>query len=796
MAAATRPGSGRAREKAADPSRKRVPRLRRAPRDPALTPPGLRLPTLPDTPSKGNRHRAAHPVFRAPGSAALTKPDDEVTSPAGIYLTRLPNMSAENSQSPVGPSPLHSPTTSQQSTQTFSSEEEDAEEEKESPKEEPSFSKEDEFLGENGYVENYPEEDEYLQEAQFLTAEGYLYARDYLYKNQYLKWREYLQKEVGSNGQDYWYENDYPESRENLQEEVASKEQDYWYENDYPESRENLQEEVASKEQDYLYENDYLQRGKPQAAAPGHRAPAGRPSTTLRQPPSPDTKWPPSPGRGRPQPVLMTAPALCSTGPLVPHDTPQGAGNVDCQGRHDGHAGPVASTSQATGTSQATTLFAVPTPASESTSEPYYDLVPLASFTKDGREFVIWKDKSTQTEWLYKTNVYVITEMPGEENEELTAVKPGSGEGLQDSRVNEPADMLDSLVNEPADMLEVDDIDLLNPKVVDMPTITYHFGSQSSEVEEPEKQEVKKPRHVVRRKKKLEIDTEWIKDKIEVHQGDAKLDLYPNKDIFQILFPDGSGQIYYPSRNLALLILSSAESKFTYIILEDSKEMQMQALVNNSGHATFHDDNREIWLSLSPNLGYYFAKDQAQKAWNWWNLSDHVHAPPIRPISLRINQYIEVQIRSQDKITFCFTHQKQHIYLNLGTKYKGALGSVCRRLQTKAEVAQIRFSGAQVDVGSWPGMADSLSAVFVTPDMLSEMKSQVALEVDAGPWVRKIRVLLGKMSRVVNFLTISELENFLEATGILLIDNTSLTEKFRSRVEVATTLVPGSFSSY
>ncbi|ELK10049.1 hypothetical protein PAL_GLEAN10015300 [Pteropus alecto] len=311
-------------------------------------------------------------------------------------------MSAENSQAPVGPSPLHSPTTSQQSTQTFSSEEEDAEGEKESPKEEPSFSKEDEFLGENGYLENYAEEDEYLQEAQFLTAEGYLYARDYLYKNQYLKWREYLQKEVGSNEQDYWYENDYPESRENLPKEVASNGQDYWYENDYPESTENLQEEVASKEQDYLYENDYPQR------------------------------------------------------------------------------------------------------------------------------------------------------------------------------------------------------DLLNPKVVDMPTITYHFGSQSSDVEEPEKQEVKKPRHVVRRKKKLEIDTEWIKDKIE----------------------------------------------------------------------------------------------------------------------------------------------------------------------------------------------------FVTPDMLSEMKSQVALEVDAGPWVRKIRVLLGKMSRVVNFLTISELENFLEASGILLIDNPSLSEKFRSRVEAATTLVPGSFSSY
>lgn len=75
-------------------------------------------------------------------------------------------------------------------------------------------------------------------------------------------------------------------------------------------------------------------------------------------------------------------------------------------------------------------------------------------------------------------------------------------------------------------------------------------------------------------------------------------------------------------------------------------------------------------LSLSPNLGYYFAKHQAQKAWNWWNLSNHVHAPPIRPISLRINQYIKVQVRSQDKISFYFTHQKNHVCLNLGTKYK------------------------------------------------------------------------------------------------------------------------------
>lgn len=75
-------------------------------------------------------------------------------------------------------------------------------------------------------------------------------------------------------------------------------------------------------------------------------------------------------------------------------------------------------------------------------------------------------------------------------------------------------------------------------------------------------------------------------------------------------------------------------------------------------------------LSLSQNLGYYFAKDEYQKAWNWWDLSLHVHAPPIQPISLKINRYVEVQIKSQDKIIFHFTHREKRVCLNLGTKFK------------------------------------------------------------------------------------------------------------------------------
>lgn len=46
-----------------------------------------------------------------------------------------------------------------------------------------------------------------------------------------------------------------------------------------------------------------------------------------------------------------------------------------------------------------------------------------------------------------------------------------------------------------------------------------------------------------------------------------------------------------------MLILSTKERKFTYeyIVLEDGKKGCVRALINNTGHATFYNENREIW---------------------------------------------------------------------------------------------------------------------------------------------------------------------------------------------------------
>ncbi|XP_021083341.1 glutamate-rich protein 6B isoform X2 [Mesocricetus auratus] len=257
----------------------------------------------------------------------------------------------------------------------------------------------------------------------------------------------------------------------------------------------------------------------------------------------------------------------------------------------------------------------------------------------------------------------------------------------------------------------------------EMPETTTTVTYLLSTLIRPEKPDTEKIlRHSSTLRKKLKLDTEWTQAKMKAHRGDGKLIAYHSGKNFHILFPNGTGQIYYPSGNLALLIACNGLTKATYIVLEDSTEKKVRGLVTNSGHATFYNEDGGIWLSLSKLLGYYFPKDKHQKAWNWWNLRFHVHAPPIMSITLKLNKYIHVQIRSQDKVIFCFFAPKQKkICLNMGTKFK-----------------------------------------FVNLKLLQAMKKKTVLETGPGPTSWKIQALLGKISRSLNFLTLPDLEHFTE----------------------------------
>lgn len=46
------------------------------------------------------------------------------------------------------------------------------------------------------------------------------------------------------------------------------------------------------------------------------------------------------------------------------------------------------------------------------------------------------------------------------------------------------------------------------------------------------------------------------------------------------------------------------------------------------------------------------------------------------------------------------------------------------------------------------------------------MKKAAILEVEVGATARKVHVLLGEMSKILRFLTVSDLEDFLGATKV------------------------------
>lgn len=111
-------------------------------------------------------------------------------------------MSAEANQPSGGSSPLRSPTTFQQFTQTVSSEEEASEAEEESSQEESPLLK----------GEEYPEEDEYLEKETRLNG------KEYLCEQETLKEKEDLQKEESPEGKDYLTEEESLERGECLEE--------------------------------------------------------------------------------------------------------------------------------------------------------------------------------------------------------------------------------------------------------------------------------------------------------------------------------------------------------------------------------------------------------------------------------------------------------------------------------------------------------------------------------------------------------------------------------------------------
>ncbi|XP_072618639.1 glutamate-rich protein 6B [Vulpes vulpes] len=634
-------------------------------------------------------------------------------------------MSAENNPSSRETSPPYEPSTSQYSTQTLSSEEEDKEEDENSERKSLS-----------------PEHNEYLEDGEYLEEEILLEEDEYLEEEKFLE------------GNTYLYESEYLKERKHLQEKKLLEEKEFLLEK-------YLEDEFKSMSS-YQTLPHLTTRSVVTGPSKGTTLSAVPPSTSelpyesLYSDSTPSTSYVQRDGD-------LLAWQNQSTQTEWIYETPTKS-RLKAQ-----EISRISLSSLKSGSE----VYAIPDTSHEEenvldfvTKESFWDDLlnePIDSLEAEGLDDKLF---SSSYQAVFRT---MLKEMAARKELEEDIDVPLTGILESETRRKLGILLKKNFGNYRETILWImkKREHLLNARTTNTSTFTLQLWNQPPQIRAAVT-EVKKSRPVVvRPKKKVEIDTEWIQSTIkvsmavqwcfyfvhhalnrdseplctfyklifssQVHAHDGKLILYPSETVFQVLLPDGSGQIHYPSGRLAMLILSTKDREYTYIILDDSEERYVRALINNCGHATFYDENGEIWLSMSQNLGYYFPKGKHQKAWNWWNLTLHVHAPPVQSISLKINRYIKVQIRSQDKIAFCFRHQKKHVCLNLGTKYK-----------------------------------------FIMPEVLSEMRQKAILEVECGSTARKIQILLGKMSRILNFLTIPDLEKFIEDAQIVPVQHLDL----------------------
>ncbi|BFZ06616.1 hypothetical protein BsWGS_09655 [Bradybaena similaris] len=146
---------------------------------------------------------------------------------------------------------------------------------------------------------------------------------------------------------------------------------------------------------------------------------------------------------------------------------------------------------------------------------------------------------------------------------------------------------------------------------------------------------------------------------------------YPNGSKFLTIFPDGTGNILYPSGRLAILISSIALGQNTYIVQDDSDEPALLGVFGPTGYGCCCFANSKVRLTYDPLEGLELDYTGARKrVWNWKDQDTHVHAPPFQPIVFGMNNYLGVRFMAQENIALTFTGSKRSCRFNVGVKLK------------------------------------------------------------------------------------------------------------------------------
>ncbi|KAH9487679.1 hypothetical protein Btru_069862 [Bulinus truncatus] len=146
---------------------------------------------------------------------------------------------------------------------------------------------------------------------------------------------------------------------------------------------------------------------------------------------------------------------------------------------------------------------------------------------------------------------------------------------------------------------------------------------------------------------------------------------YPSGSPFLTLLPDGTGNVFYPSGRIAILITSVSLGQNTYVVLDDAVEPQMLAIFEPNGCGTCNFANGKIRLNYDQLGGIELDINGARRrSWSWKDQETHVHAPPFQPIVFGMNYFLGVRFMTQESIALSLTGKKRSCRFNVGARLK------------------------------------------------------------------------------------------------------------------------------
>ena len=138
------------------------------------------------------------------------------------------------------------------------------------------------------------------------------------------------------------------------------------------------------------------------------------------------------------------------------------------------------------------------------------------------------------------------------------------------------------------------------------------------------------------------------------------------------MFPDGTGNVFYPSGRVAISITEISPGMHLLSAFSDEEtNPTLIASFDPYGNACANYLNGRARMILSSLGGLELDADGfRKKRWLWKEQEEHVHAPPFQPLIFSLNYNISVKVINQEKINVHFYAENHICKFRVGSKIK------------------------------------------------------------------------------------------------------------------------------